>query len=240
MKIAICDDDEKDINHITNLLNTYRTKKNIELNFDVFINATDLLSIVNVVHYNLILLDIVMPGFNGLQAAKEIRSSENDVPIVFLTSSPDFAVDSYSVKARDYILKPISKNKLFSTLDSLIKEESNAIPTIAIKTQSSLIQLAYNKIIYVEVMNKHLYFHLTDGSVRKFSASLSEYEKQLLEQPEFMKVHRSYIVNFAHMSELTTNSFFSQNGNVIPVSRLLYSDIRKEFMNYLFEETTRL
>ena len=109
-----------------------------------------------------------MPGINGMQAAHEIRAFDAGVKIVFLTSSPEFAVESYAVKAYDYILKPVSKDKLFSILDAVIAEELKPLEGLTVKTQSGITRILFSRLAFVEIMNKKLYFHLADGSVRGF------------------------------------------------------------------------
>ncbi|MEG0573954.1 MAG: LytTR family DNA-binding domain-containing protein [Erysipelotrichaceae bacterium] len=236
MKIAICDDDSLEIAHISSLLNTYRLNISIDLKYKVYKNATDLLAELNN-QYDLLLLDIIMPGFTGIQAAKEIRMFDKDVKIIFLTSSPDFAVDSYSVRANDYILKPIQSSKFFTALDNILFDSQPSFDGISVRTKTSIIRILYSKLEFVEVMNKHLYFHMSDGSVNEIYASLSEYESQLLEQPGFIKVHRSYIVNLCYMNELTSNSFITNNNKSVSISRLLFASVRQSYMEHLFIDT---
>lgn len=145
--------------------------------------------------YELLLLDMLMPGINGMQAAREIRERNHHVEIVFLTSSPEYAVESYSVRAHYYLLKPASPEKLFPILDRLLDNFKKPEDTLRIKTQSSVFSLPYGKIEYMEVSAKKLYFYLTDGSTREVAGSLTDYEPTLLRRPGFIKVHRSYLVN---------------------------------------------
>ena len=77
-----------------------------------------------------------MPSMSGMDAAKEIRSFDSDAKIVFLTSSPEFAVESYLVKAKDYILKPVDENRLFALLDELYAEIQSIPEGIMVKTRS--------------------------------------------------------------------------------------------------------
>ncbi|MEG1067542.1 MAG: LytTR family DNA-binding domain-containing protein [Anaerovoracaceae bacterium] len=236
MHIAICDDDVLELTRISSLLNLYKQERHIYLTYKTYNNATEMLADMNQNLYDLLLLDILMPGFTGIEAAKEIRTSNNEVPIVFLTSSPEFALDSYSVKARDYIIKPVSKSKLFSVLDSILEETQEPMNGLSLKTQNGLLRIFFSKLSYVEVMNKQLYFHMTDGSIKNVHGSLSEYENTLLSHNEFLKVHRSFIVNLWYMNELTASGFISNNGDVIPISRLLYSKVRHAYMEHLFEK----
>ena len=70
-------------------------------------------------NYDVLLLDIIMPGLNGIGAAREIRENDRSIPIIFLTSSPEFAVESYRVRAFDYLLKPVNGEELFRSLDNI-------------------------------------------------------------------------------------------------------------------------
>jgi len=72
--------------------------------------------------FDIYILDIIMSNFSGIETAKEIRAFDKNSPIVFLTSSPEFALEGYKVKALNYVLKPASKEKLFETLDEVFSE----------------------------------------------------------------------------------------------------------------------
>ncbi|MEG0369160.1 MAG: LytTR family DNA-binding domain-containing protein [Hungatella sp.] len=234
MHIAVCDDDYLELTRITALLDTYRQKRNIGLTYQAYQSAVDLLFDTKSNRYDLFLLDILMPGFTGIQAAHEVRSFDSDVKIIFLTASPEFALDSYAVRAWDYMLKPVSADKLFAALDLILTKKQESCDGIFVKTTDSITHILYAKLAFVEVMNKKLYFHLSDNSVREVHAPLTAYEKELTSRPEFIKVHRSYLVNLGQMSELTACGFVSSCGKTIPVSRLLYSEIRQTYMDYLF------
>lgn len=186
--------------------------------------------------YDILLLDILMPGINGMQAAHEIRAFDAGVKIVFLTSSPEFAVESYAVKAYDYILKPVSKDKLFYILDAVIAEEQKPLEGLTVKTQSGMARILFSRLAFVEIMNKKLYFHLADGDVQEVTASLAAFEEELLARAEFVKVHRSYIVNLWQVSELGAKELITHAGKTVPISRLLYGKVREAYMKHLFLE----
>jgi DNA-binding LytR/AlgR family response regulator len=234
--IAICDDDSQELAHISSFIDTYRQEKKASLIYKTFQNAIELLSTVSNGDYDILLLDILMPGLTGMQAAHEIRAFNAEVKIVFLTSSPEFAVESYAVKAYDYILKPASKDKLFSILDALIAEEQKPLEGLIVKTQAGMARILFSKLAFVEVMNKKLYFHLADGSVQETFASLAAFEDKLLSRSEFVKVHRSYIVNLWQVGEIRPKELITHTGNTVPISRLLYGKVRGAYMEHLFVE----
>jgi len=236
LKIAICDDDSQELARISSFIDTFRQEKKAPLTYKTFQSAIELLSTMSNGDYDILLLDILMPGMTGMQAAQEIRAFDAGVKIVFLTSSPEFAVESYAVKAYDYILKPASMDKLYSILDALIIEEQKPQEGLTLKTQTGLARILFSKLAFVEVMNKKLYFHLADGSVRNISASLAEFEDKLLSRPEFVKVHRSYIVNLWQVGELGAKELITHVGKTVPISRLLYRKVREAYMEHLFVE----
>lgn len=236
MKIAICDDNLQELNQISSILDTYRRENKAPLTYKTFQSAAELISNARKGAYNLILLDIMMPGINGMQAAHEIRTFDTGVKIVFLSSSPEFAVESYKVKAYDYILKPISKDKLFSMLDAAIAEERISMEGLTVKTQSGMARILLSRLAFVEIMNKKLYFHLVDGSVQEVTSSLAAFEKKLLAHSEFVKVHRSYIVNLWQVGELGSNKLITISGKTVPISRQLYAKVREAYMKHLFLE----
>ncbi len=241
MRIAICDDDKEELARISSFLDKYQREHNASLTYKAFHSGVELLSTVRSGDFALYLLDVIMPAVNGVEVAKEIRSFDTEAKIVFLTSSPEFAVASYTVKAMDYILKPVEEGRLFGVLNELMTDSQKPQEGLTVKAKSGITRILFSRLVYVEVVNKQVYFHLSDNSVREITARLSEFEQTLLARPEFMRVHRSYIVNLFQINELTANGLTTHQGNSIPVSRALYKEVRDAYVKQLFwEERTTL
>lgn len=236
MYIAICDNQPEELAHITALLHTWQETYHTSVRWKTFQTASDLLDTAKKEHFTLFLLDILMPGINGMAAAKEIRSFDETTTIVFLSTSPSFAYQSYSVQAMQYLLKPITAELLFPILDQLSLQEQKPQEGLTLKTGTTLVRIPFSQLVYVEVNNKHLYFNLTNGQIREVFGSLKEYEAQLLSRPEFMRIHRSYIVNMLQAEELSPAGLRTFSGKNLPVSRLLYSQLQKDYMELLFSE----
>lgn len=240
MKIAICDDDKRDLLQIAYLLEAYRHDRKAELTYASFLSAAELIAAMDSSDYDLLLLDMLMPGINGMQAAREIRERNNQIEIVFLTSSPEYAVESYSVRAHYYLLKPATEEKLFPILDRLMADFKRPEDVLHIKTQTSLFSLPYGKIEYIEVSAKKLYFYLTDGGNREISGSLTDFERALLKRPGFIKVHRSYLMNLQWVQELRQGEIITTTGRRLPVARTAYPQVRTAYTQFLFEEAEEL
>lgn len=236
MYIAVCDDQKEEIESLTSLLCQWQEERRVAIPYKTYRSADELLSVASNEQFTLYFLDIMMPGTDGMSTAREIRSFDHVADIVFLTSSPGFAYESYSVHALDYLLKPIRSELLFPILDRLLIRAQQPQDGLTLKIGSTLIRIPFFQLSYVEVMGKHLYFNLTDGSVREVFGSLKDYEPLLLNRPEFFRTHRSYIVNMLQVSELSPAGVRTFLGKQLPVSRLLYPQLQKDYMQLLFAE----
>ena len=236
MYIAVCDDQSEELEALLALLRAWQTERRASARIRAFRSAGELLDAARKERFTLYLLDVMMPGTDGMAAAREIRGFDSAADIVFLTSSPGFAYESYSVQALEYLLKPISAKLLYPLLDRLLLRERKPQDGLTLKSGGALIRVPFSQLTYVEVSGKHLYFNLSDGSVREIVGSMKDYEGALLAQEEFMRIHRSYIVNMLQIEELSPAGVVTFSGKSLPVSRLLYPQLQKDYMKLLFAE----
>ena len=236
LRIAVCDDHIKVLEGLSKLLNDYREKTKACFTYITYSDGMTLLEDVRKGGFDFLILDVMMPLVNGMEIAHEIRTFDENIKIAFLTSSPEFAVESYSVEAFAYLLKPATADNLFPILDKLFRIAQKPEDCFSVKFQNGVANIPFSRLAYVEVMNRMLCFHLTDGSVRELVAPLSEYEGMLLQRPEFIRVHRAFIVNLWQVQELRPTDILTYTGGVVPVSRRLYAQLRKAYMDQLFAE----
>lgn len=235
MYLAVCDDKKEDLDTVLSLLDRWQTERDIPLHRMVFQSAVELVECARQEEFTLYLLDVMMPGMDGLEAAREIRRFDETAEIVFLSTSPGFAYESYGVRALNYLLKPVEREKLFALLDQLCRREQTPQDALTLKTGTAIIRVPYAQISYAEVIGKHVYFHLVDGDVRDVTGSMKDFEPALLSRPEFMRIHRSYIVNMFQAEELSSAGLRTFRGENLPVSRLFYPQLQKDYMALLFE-----
>ncbi len=236
MYLAICDDQRDELEAAAALVERWQTERHVSLHFRTFRSGLELLDAADREHFTLYLLDVMMPGMSGLDAAREIRSFDDTAEIVFLTSSPSFAYKSYSVRALDYLLKPIRAELLFPLLDRLWQKEQTPDAGLTVRSGAALVRIPFSQLSYVEVRGKHLFFHLCDGSVREIVGSLNEYAPALLAQAEFAQCHRAYIVNMLQISELSPAGVKLFGGADLPVSRLTYPQLQRDYVKLVFAE----
>lgn len=236
MYMAVCDDKKEELDIVTSLIESWQKENKFSFCYKTFHNAAELLYAAEKEKFTLYLLDIMMPGIDGLDAAREIRKFDETADIVFLTTSPGFAYESYGVRALDYLLKPLNQELLFSLLKRVYQKEQKSCEALTLKAGNTIIRIPFSQISYVEVIGKRLYFNLTDGNVREVAGTLKTYEPLLLARPEFMRIHRSYIVNMLQTEKISPAELITFQGHNLPVSRLLYPQLQKDYMKLLFEE----
>lgn len=234
MKIALCEDEIKYIEDASKKLKDYTTPDGEKIILDVYENASKLLDVIGKEQYDAIIMDIIMQGLNGMEAARDIRRINKDIPIVFLTSSPEFAVESYRVRAFDYLMKPVKTEELFSTLNDIYAtRQVKAHDNLTITHSKGTHVVPINKLVYLEVRNRILYFHMLNGMCIEVTGKISDYEEPLLAHESYLKVHRSFIINMEHMKAYDRKDFVAVTGETIPISRTIIKEVQSSYMDYL-------
>lgn len=239
MKIAICDDDRQMLLQIRQLVDEYLscgfTEEKVEVSsFASSVNLID--QIESCKRFDLFLLDVIMPDINGIELATAIRSRDPAARIIFLTSSSEFAVESYSVEAFNYLLKPIKKDKLISVLENACKDICIGQKRfILVKTTSNLLKVFFHELVYAEVLGRTVCFHQKGGVTLKSNSTMSQVEAVLLIDARFIKPHRSYIVNLDYVRNLSQDGFTTTSGIFIPISRNVFKNVKLAYINNSFK-----
>lgn len=237
IKIALCDDDRSVLQELQVLLDRYRVEQNRDIDYTAFRSPLDLLAVIERgARFDILFLDILMPGENGIHAAAEIRNYDRDVKIIFLTSSPEYAVQSYSVGAYYYQLKPIRAQHFFPLLNSVLstceKEQSNSL---ILRCKTGITRIDLKHLEYCEVIHRTLYLHMTNGDVMESTGSLDELCSQLEPYGNFLRIHRSYLINLAHVHRITYQSITMSCLAELPIPRGKYNDVKNAFLEYAFQ-----
>lgn len=230
MRIGFCDDEVSCREEIRNLLAGWPEQPE-NLQVEAFEDGDALISAHSAKPFDMIILDVIMPLLNGIETAEEIRRQDQSTKLVFLTSSRDFAVESYAVKADDYLLKPVQASKFYACLNELSEEIRERDKAILVKGARVFHRIEIKKIEYIEAQNKHIVFSLSDGRQIESVEPLYTYEKQLLITDGFFKCSRSYIVNLYQIDTFSAKEIKTHSGYRIPIAR----KCQKEFEAAYFE-----
>lgn len=235
--IAICDDSKQERQILAALFKRYQELHATPLQIHIFQNGFSLLDAIDQgKRFDITILDILMPGENGIEIARNIRASGADTEIIFLTSSPEYAVDSYEVKAQNYLLKPITEEKFFASIDSILAEldEKDTASFIIYTTEKQYSRIRVSSLVHGEVTHRTITLHLADQTMISAVMTFTEFQDILKAYPDFIYPHRSYAVNMNYIQYVTKSDIILTDGQKIPLSRNNYMKISEQFLNFAY------
>lgn len=235
INICICDDDNTIIAKIQDVITQYFDSRNISYHVDSYVDSDVLLNkIKHKVEYDIYFLDIIMPEITGMHIANEIREHNETSAIIFLTSSPEYAVKSYDVRALNYLLKPISKEKLISTLNYYIEKINvpKKAENLIVKEKGKIKQVPFSGICCFESRRNKLLIHLNSNEQLEIYSTMSKMEELLCEKKCFVRIHRSFIINMNYIKEIEANEITLLPDYKIPLSKKYSISLKNAYFEF--------
>lgn len=206
LKIAIVEDNKTELNDLKSLLASYQEEKKVDFSVESFERGEELLSRSDF-SYDLLFLDIELPGRNGMDVARKIRETNGDVAIIFVTCVTALAVEGYSVDAFDYIVKPIEKYPFFTTMMRVIKNiERKGSDRIILCTPEGYVYLNTNQISYIESFGHSIVYHAEGKEYREWT-SLAKPEK-ILGAKGFYRISKSFLINLRYVQKIVGDEVY--------------------------------
>ena len=236
IRIAVCDDSPEFLGQAIGMVEKWSEQSRTPTEIYRFDNGDGLLAKNAVTHMDIIFLDIIMPLQNGIDTAKELRQGDNAVKIIFLTSSPEFALESYEVKAQGYLLKPVTYEKIKETLDECSHDFETEPKYIVLKTTFGYQKLYFHDIEYMEAQNKRVIFYLRTGKTVEAVAPLYSFEDRFTDSAGFFKCHRSYLVYLPNVDHFNMNKIITKSGRSIPIARGYGKAFQEAYFALMFQD----
>lgn len=229
-EIAICDDDRTFAAGLKARLLDMMEKRNAPCRLSLFTDPEGLFdALERGASCDLVFLDILFGEEKGLRFARLLRERKWDADIVFVSSSPDFAVDSFASFPLNYLLKPVSDQRLAEVMDRFLKQHSPRM--LCLTTAKGMLRVPVSDVLYFEIYSHTIIIHRQDGASSSWSGTLSALEKQLPADC-FVRPHRSYVVNLGHIVRLDRASLTLSSGDAIPISKNAYLNVRLSLVRY--------
>ncbi|MDU4962180.1 MAG: LytTR family DNA-binding domain-containing protein [Sporomusaceae bacterium] len=231
-QIAICEDESIFAEALDKSCTALCNRLEIDFTITRFQNSEEFWGVFTTSprKFDLLLLDIIMDGLNGMDLAQKIREKNKEVTIIFVTSNPDFAIQGYEVRALHYLLKPIN----FNLLEKLIHSDYSGRfqkRSLVLDSDIGLIKLFFADMIALETVNRKVAIYLADQTVY-YTGKLSELLEQLPAE-QFVRCHQSFAVNLSKIREVRGASAIAVNEKMIPISRSYQKPLQKAFLKQL-------
>lgn len=233
IKIAVLDDERECIKQICKVTEKYFAKTAIQYEFCDYVDYKCLLQdMENQRDFDLLLLDIELDGYSGLDVAKKIRQWNNDCEIVCVTNYMNYAPAAYEVNAFRYIMKKDLKEKLSEMYNALLpKMLQKDERAYMMKTNSRVERLYYKEIVYLEKDKKYVVFHMMDGREVRVRGTLEEVEHELADR-DFMRIDKGCIINLNHLEAWQGSECRMRDGTVLGISQARCRELKDRVMEF--------
>ncbi|PHV69464.1 hypothetical protein CS063_15480 [Sporanaerobium hydrogeniformans] len=234
INIAICDDELQELNRSNSLLKQYIYEHpQVQINTYSFSAPLEFLAYVEANNkFDVLLLDVYMPGILGTDMARELRDMGDNCQIIFLTTSRDHAVDAFSLNAAHYLVKPYSEKEFFTALNKVLDNLAKKEDYITVKSTEGISRIELNELVYSETDNHFQRLNLSDGRTIYVRKSSTEIFELLDKYPRFYKCGSTYIINMDYIIELTSKWIFFSTGAKITMLSRKYTEFKKLYMDY--------
>lgn len=233
LKVAICDDEEFYRSQLDDMVSIYGNEMDIEVTIDLYDNAKQLMEQIlsKTKEYDLLFLDVEMPGMTGIEMADALREIDPWVCISFVTSHDSFAIQAFRLDALDYVMKPIKytqvkhiieKSKIH--IDFRKNTEKAEKRYLKVKSGYEDILIDLNNVIYIEKRRNQCVFHKRDEEICCYEPLKKIYER--LDHDIFMYTHQGYIANFNYIKEVKKDVVCFGRGMEVPLSRRYHDYMR--------------
>lgn len=236
LRVGLCDDDKGYMEELTDMVRQWAKENKLKIELFSCDNGDKLLAQSAASHMDIVILDIVMPLLNGMDTARELRAQDTAVKLIFLTSSPEFALESYEVRAQDYLLKPVSYDRLRETLDACCQMLCAEPKNMVLKTSFGFQKLYFGDVEYAEAQNKRVVFHLRTGREVDTPEPLHSLEDKLVSEDGFFKCHRSYLVYLPNVDHFNSTEIIMRSGRCVPIARGYAKAFQEAYFAQMFRE----
>lgn len=232
LSVAICDDLEEERVQIVRLLQNYGRRHDVEFTVEPFESGAAFLSALQPGRWDIALLDIYMPGLDGIETARRLREQDSECLLIFFTTSNEHGIISYELRASDYLVKPVTQKALDAAIDWCLHEQRDRFRTIQVRSEWENVEIALSDIQYIEIQ-KHTAFIYTDGRVIKTPRGMNSLEEEIACE-DFLRCHRSFLVNMRHVRRIEKRDFVMDTGALVPIGSSDAAAVRQKFMDWVF------
>lgn len=229
MQIAVCDDERKISKLLKEKIQRYCFAQNVDWEIHIFESGEQLLK-DDWMQFEVLFLDMDMPGLNGLETAKEIRKQNKEILIIFLTAYSEFVFESFKVDAFRYLIKPLKEQELQETLEAIMQKLCDPEEYLNFRFQNETYSVKYSEILYIEGMQDKMWIYCQHDTYRWRGRMKSL--NLLLKEKGFFQPHRSYIINMSKIQKYNSKEVLLEGGYRVPISKYRLDEFKEEYLKF--------
>lgn len=227
MKIAICDDEQVTLDNLNRYISDFFKNRDFNTEIYLYTDGNSLLANCRKINFDILFLDIEMPGISGMETADLIRDENAYIHIIFVTNKEDLVYQSLKYAPFRFIRKSYFESELEEALISLTKKIESKNVFYEFTTEKGDISLNIVDIIYIEVFNHNLIVHSKEGSINA-KGSLNKLEKEF-KGKGFIRIHKCYLVNYRYIYSINTKDVILDDKRSLPLSRYKINETKLKF-----------
>lgn len=239
MRIAICDDLVEQLNTMEAALTAYFKLHPTFVKIEAFQHAFDFLDAQSKHPFDLVLLDICMPGMLGTEVAQKIRNKNQHTAIIFITTSQDFALEAFELNALHYVIKPFTSQQFNMAIDrAMASIQIKVSQQIQLKCPKGVMQVVdVSLIAYIEGFAHRQEVMLVDGSTIDTVQTLSALYDMLesITPGQFIIPYKGFIVNQQSILKIESHQMILKSERAIPIPRRKFQRFKQVYFDYMFK-----
>lgn len=240
--IAVCDDDVTARDMIAASLKGIFAQHGVQAQIENYGSADSLQADMSQKMFDLLLLDIDMPGTDGITFAERLRAENNAIEIIYISSREDRVFDSLRSMPCGFIRKSRFLQDTAEIVALYLKKRTSRskYPRLVLHTQMGMESIQLDQIVYVEGLGKYQNITLKDKDEPvRVRRSMQELEEELVSYG-FLRVHKGYLVNYRFVRRIEENDLLLTTGQLLPISRRKLGEIKEQYLTLMQNENNML
>lgn len=235
LKIALCDDDRTALPVIAGAAESAFRNQGIRTELQSFRSGKDLLDALTTNRFDIILLDIDMPGLDGIEVGRRIREMKNGTQIIFVSECESRVFESFEVQPLGFVRKSNFLNDIAAVVRLYIKTcvQEQTSEYMEFETRSGLLSMKTRQIRYIEGSRNYQMLYLKDQEEPTEVKMTLDKLEEILESHGFIRIHKGYLVNCQFIQRIQSTSLSLQDGTELPIGRSKMGEVKSKFLIHM-------
>lgn len=231
ISVVICDDLAEEQVTLARMVQNYCRSRRLELKLELAASGDELLDRWSEGRWDLVFLDIFMPGRSGVDTARLLRQKDAGCALIFATTSREHGLESFELGVMDYLVKPFAQPLVNQAMDWFVQQEQVRLRQLRLEADGESYTIRMRDVEYVEICGHTAVIH-AGGRTYEVRRTMEALEEELKDDC-FFRCHRSYLVNLDKVCRMDRRDFIMEDGQQVPISTKSCPEARRRFQEWM-------